>query len=66
MGTFFSREVFRYRKLSPKSLRQLYRLVRLASAPRQDSVSIPQELLDQCQVCASRKLLVSKLPLTCH
>ena len=61
MGTFFSRKIFRYRKLSPKSLRQLYRLVRLASAPRQDSVSIPQELLDQCQVCASRKLLVSKL-----
>ncbi len=61
MGRFLSRELFRYRGLSPKSLRQLYRLIRLASVPRQDSVSIPQELLDQCQVCGSRKLLVSKL-----
>jgi hypothetical protein len=58
----FSRAVLRFRRISPNTLRQLYRIVRLASMPRQGSISIPQELLANCKVCASRRFLVSQLP----
>lgn len=57
-----SRAVVHFRKVAPKPLRQLYRVIRLASTSPRHSVAIPQELLDNCQMCSSRKTLVARLP----
>ncbi len=47
---------------APRSVRKVYRLARFLLEAPQPSVPLPQELLEGCELCASRYVMLDRLP----